>query len=56
MTLYNPIYDTSPSAPVLQTDTTAYVFGLFFEVTSPDCSINGVWWYCASYPVHQLGR
>ena len=45
MALYNPIYDTSPSAPVLQSDTTSYIFGLNFAVTA-NCYLNGVWWYC----------
>ena len=48
MALYNPIYDTSPSAPVLQTDAASYVFGLSFKVTTTGCYINGVWWYVAA--------
>lgn len=45
MTLYNPITDTSPANPALATDNSAYIFGLFFTVSSA-CQINGVWWYC----------
>jgi hypothetical protein len=44
MTLYNPITDTSPAAPSVQSDATDYIFGLVFTVTA-NCVINGVWWY-----------
>lgn len=46
MTLYNPIKDVQGSTGlILQMDTTAYIFGLFFTVTS-NCYINGIWWFC----------